>query len=184
MRLTKSEEYRLSTEAVIALLVFLGLAVGTYFGGDYFIKKTLLEDKTIRDATVTVLETNRKDAKEIKFLRENEEAIETMWSTLKSWGTGVSDTSVLPLTEAGLDNKNPLPPTKVPGNPTEYIGMKILGDKTEFQRFVDALSLVETQEGLMQIRAGQLSLPSTTEPNAERPIYLNIMIEAVGPVAR
>jgi hypothetical protein len=184
MRLTKTEEYRSSTEATISLFVFLALAVGAYFLGDYFINKVIVEDRSIRDATISVLETNRKDAKEIKFLRENEEAIETMWSTLKSWGTGVSDNSVLPLTEAGLDNKAPLPPTKVPGNPTEYVGMKILGDRTEFQRFVDALSLVETQEGLMQIRAAQLSLPGTVEPNAERPIYLNIMIEAVGPIAR
>jgi hypothetical protein len=62
--------------------------------------------------------------------------------------------------------------------------MKILGDRTEYQRFVDAISLVETQEGLMQVRAAQLSLPGTQEPNAERPIYINIMVEAVGPLAR
>lgn len=184
MRLTKSEEYKSSTEASLALVFFLALAVGTYFIGDYFINKVVVEDRAIKDATVGVLESNRKDAKEIKFLRENEEAIETMWSTLKSWGTGVSDTAVLPLTEAGLDNKSPLPPTKVPGNPTDYVGMKLLGDRTEYQRFVDALSLVETQEGLLQIRAAQMSLPGAVEPNAERPIYLNIMIEAIGPIAR
>jgi hypothetical protein len=184
MRLTKAEEYRASTEGLVVLLVFLGLAVGAYFLGDYFIKKVLVEERGIKDSTVSVMETNRKDAKEIKFLRENEESIETMWSTLKSWGTGISDTAILPLTEAGVDNKSPLPPAKVPGNPTEYVGMKLLGDRTEFQRFVDALSLVETQEGLMQVRAGALALPGTVEPNAERPIYLNIMLEAVGPIAR
>lgn len=184
MRLTKSEEYKASTEAIIALVFFIAIAVGAYFLGDYFVNKVVVQDRTIRDATVSILETNRKDAKEIKFLRENEEAIETMWSTLKSWGTGISDSSLLPLTEAGLDNKTPLPPTKAPGNPTDYVGMKVLGDRTEFQRFVDALSLVETQEGLMQIRAAQLALPGAMEPNAERPIYLNIMVEAVGPVSK
>lgn len=184
MRLTKTEEYKSSTEASLAFIVFIGLAVGIYFLGDYFINKVTVEDRTIRDSTISILETNRKDAKEIKFLRENEESIETMWSTLKSWGTGVSDAALLPLTEAGLDNKVPLPPTKVPGNPTEYVGMKLLGGQTEYQRFVDAISLVETQEGLLQVRAAQLGLPGTMEPNTERPIYLNIMIEAVGPIAR
>lgn len=184
MKLTQKENYKTNTEAVLASLIFAAIMIGTYFLGEHYIENIKLEDQGIREATIGVFEANRADSKEIKFLRENEEPIETMWSTLKSWGTGITDTAILPLTEAGLENKSPLPPSKTPGNPTEYVGMKLLGDRTEYQRFVDALSLVETQEGLMQIRAATIALPSASEPFAERPIYLNIMTEAIGPLAR
>jgi hypothetical protein len=57
-------------------------------------------------------------------------------------------------------------------------------NKTEYQRLLDALTITEAQEGLMQVRAAQFILPNTSLPNAERPTYLNIQMEIVGPLAR
>lgn len=184
MKLTKTEEYRINSEGFLIVLIFLGILTGIILGGNHFINKIKEEESTLVDTARNVLETNRKDAREIKFLRENEEAIETMWATLKGWGAGISSSSLLPLSQAGISEEVPLPPTRVPGNPTEYVGLKILGDRTEFQRLVDALSLTESQEGLMQVRAAQLSIPPTAIPNAPRPTYLNIQMEIVGPIAR
>jgi hypothetical protein len=184
MKLTKSEEYKLKSEGLLVWLLCCGLLVGIFLGGNHFINKIKEEDQSIVSSTQNMMETNRRDAREIKFLRENEEAIETMWSTLKGWGTGITSSSVMPLAQAGIKEEVPLPPTRVPGNPTEYIGLKIMGDKTEFQRMLDALSVTETQEGLMQVRAAQLMLPANSLPNQARPTYLNIQLELVGPIAR
>jgi hypothetical protein len=184
MKLTKTEEYKLKTEGLLVWLLCIGILLGVFFGGNHYIDKIKEEDAAITASIQNMLATNRRDAREIKFLRENEEAIETMWATLKGWGTGITSASVTPLTEAGIKEEIPLPPARVPGNPTEYIGLKILGDRTEYQRLVDALTVTEAQEGLMQIRAAQLKLPNTSLPNAERPTYLNIQLELVGPIAR
>lgn len=184
MKLTKTEEYKIKSEGLLVWLICIGLLVGTFFGGNHYVNKIKEEDVAVVASTQNVMDTNRKDAREIKFLRENEEAIETMWATLKGWGTGITSTSVMPLAQAGIKEEVPLPPARVPGNPTEYIGLRIMGDKTEYQRLLDALTITEAQEGLMQIRAAQLKLPNTSLPNAERPTYLNIQMELVGPLAR
>jgi len=184
MKLTKSEEYKIRTEGFLIWLMCLALLVGVFLGGNHYIKKVQEEDNAIVSSTQNMMATNRKDAREIKFLRENEEAIETMWSTLKGWGAGINSTSVGPLIQAGVKEEIPMPPARVPGNPTEYIGLKLLGDRTEYQRLLDALTVTESQEGLMQVMGAQLKLPNTSLPNAERPTYLNIQLELVGPLAR
>jgi hypothetical protein len=184
MKLTRTEEYKIKTEGVLIWLICIGLLIGVFFGGNHYIEKIRQDDMAIVTSTQNVMDTNRRDAREIKFLRENEEAIETMWATLKGWGTGITSSSVMPLAQAGIKEEVPLPPARVPGNPTEYIGLKIMGNKTEYQRLLDALTITEAQEGLMQVRAAQFILPNTSLPNAERPTYLNIQMEIVGPLAR
>jgi len=184
MKLAKNEENRLFSEGILATAVFAMVLVGTLFGGNFFLKKTTKERDSIVEANANLLATNRRDAKEIKFLRENQQAIETMWSTLKSWGTGVSASSIGALTTSGLVDNVPLPATKVPGNPTEYSGLKISGDKTEFQRLLDALATVENQQGLLQVRYAILQLPASAIPNNPKPIYLNIQMELVAPFSK
>jgi hypothetical protein len=184
MRLTKQEENQLASEGFLAVLVCLGILIAILWGGNYLRKEMELNTSAVRDTTINMRESNRKEAREIKFLRENEEAIEAMWATLKGWGGGVNSSSVMPLTEAELVDQIPLPPTKIPGNPTEYVGVRLLGERTEFQRLAAALSIVEAQEGLLQVRSATLALPGYSVPNGPRPTYLNIQVEVVGPLAK
>lgn len=184
MKLTKSEENQLTSEGFLSILLCLGILVGILWGGNHLrktIEKNAIEIKT---TTANMRESNRKTAREIKFLRENEEAVVSMWSALKRWGNGVNSSTVMPLTEAELTDQIPIPPIKTPGNPTGYIGLKLMGDKTEFQRFTSALALVESQEGLLQVKGATLALPGTSVPNGLRPTFLNIQVELVGPLAQ
>jgi hypothetical protein len=184
MKLTSLEEKKITTEAVLAALLFLGVLVGVVGGGRYLVGKKVAEQKTMVEGGQSLLEQNRKDAKEIKFLSENQTAIDTMWSTLKGWGSGLTQNQVLPLTQSGLGDLAQIPASKVPGNPTEYSGLRLSGDKTEYQRFLDALAGIESQEGLMQVRSCILELPSLVLPNSTKPTYLRIQVELVAPVAK
>lgn len=181
MRLTRKEETELTTQGLLAVLLCMFIALGAYYGTNSQAQKTRDDAKSTISANENLLETNRKDAKEIKFLRENAKSIETMWSTLRGWGDGVKSGAVNPLVEQGLSAVNPLPTAKIPGNPSEYSGLRVGGDKTEFQRLVKALSEVEAEQGLMQVKTATIALPSGARPNAQKPTFLEIQLELVAP---
>lgn len=184
MKLTRNEESRLLTQGITAVVVCFVLAAGLFYGTRSQAIKMISEAKGTMVANESILDTNRKEAKEIRFLRDNSKAIETMWSTLKGWGDGVKLANVAALTESGLDGNMPIAPTKIPGNPTEYAGMRLSGDKTEFQRMMAGLAKVEANQGLLQVRSATLSLPQGVEPNAKRPTFLNIQLEIVAPSSK
>lgn len=184
MKLTTIEEKKILTEAVLAFLVFLIALIGIVAGGKYVVDKKIKEQHSIVEGGQSLLDQNRKDAKELKFLSENQTAIDTMWGTLKGWGTGLTQAQIAPLTQAGLGDVTAISATKVPGNTTEYSGLKLTGEKTEYQRFVDALASLESQEGLMQVRSCAMELPSLVLPNSTKPTFLRIQVELVAPVAK
>lgn len=184
MKLSKQEESKLLTHGVLVTLIFLMLLIGSYMGMNYLVQETNKEAATTVEANKNLLITNRKEARETRFLKENGPAIEAMWTTLKSWGSGVTTGNVSALTSAGLVDSLPLPPSRLPGNPTEYAGLRLSGNKTEYQRFLDALSNVEAAQGLVQVRSTTISLPPSIPPNAPKPTFLNIQLELVAPLAR
>jgi hypothetical protein len=181
MRLTRSEENKIYSEGIIILLVLAILLAGILFGGNRMISGLKTEQASILMGNQSLLLGNRKDMKEVKFFRENQQAIEAMWSTLKGWGGGVAIGALRPLTQVGITEGIPLPSTKTPGNPTEYSGYMVMGEKSEFQRLMEAISLIEAQQGLLQIRSATFQLPIDMAPNGGKPTYLNTKMELVAP---
>jgi hypothetical protein len=181
MRLTKKEETAVLTNGLLAVLVCALAGIGIFYATHSQAESLREEARQTIVANEALLDSNRKDGKEIRFLRENAKVIEAMWSTLKGYGDGVRRGAVNPLIDVGLGNITELPPTKIPQNPSEYAGLRVSGDKTEFQRAVKALAEVEAEQGLMQVRSASMALPGEARPNAVKPTFLNIQFELVAP---
>jgi hypothetical protein len=184
MKLTKGEITKLNSEGIttlVALTLLLFAILGTSY---YFINKEVSNQDQSLEANKNLLSTNRRDSKEIKFLRENQRSIESMWSTLKNWGTGITAYDLEPFDQVGIIEKTPIPPAKIPSNPIEYAGMKITGTKTEFQRIVSALTDTENAAGLLQVKSCVIQIPNSTLPYSTRPTYLESQMEIVGPISQ
>lgn len=183
MRLTKKEETEIMTHGLLAVLACAIAGIGIFYASHSQAQSLREEAKQAVVANEALLDANRRDGKEIRFLRENAKAIETMWSTLKGYGDGVRPGAVNPLADAGLGNITELPSAKIPQNPSEYGGLRVTGDKTEFQRALKALAEVEAEQGLLQVRAASMTLPGEIRPFASKPTFLNIQFELVAPTA-
>jgi len=184
MKLTQGENSKLISEGIITLLCLSFLIVGTVLLGSFFTNNELDNQQQIQEANTNLQNTNRRDAKELKFLRQHQKSIETMWSTLKNWGAGITAQDLSPFDQVGLINKIPIPPSKIASNSVEYGGLKVFGSKTEFQRLVGAVAEAENRSGLMQIKSAILQLPPTTLPGSMRPSYLEVQMEILGPLSQ
>jgi hypothetical protein len=184
MKITPGEKSQLISEGLTTLVCLAALIGAILFFGNYLIQKELDSQNQVADANKNLLASNRRDAREIKFLRENQRSIENMWSTLKNWGSGITAADLEPFEIVGILDKTPLPAAKTPTNPIQYGGMKITGTKTEFQRILQALTQSEASSGLLQIRSAILQIPNSTLPYSPRPTYLEAQLEIVGPLSQ
>jgi hypothetical protein len=185
MKLSRHEEAKLLTQGLAAVLLCVGLVAASFYIPHKKVQEIVAQNRSIETVNEGMHRDNNKVAKEITFLRENEKAIETLWATLRGWGNGVRLENIDPLvTVAGIDTYAAIPPTKIPGNNVEYAGMKIIGDKTEFQRMMTSLSEVESKQGLLQVRSAKFELPQDGEPNALRPTFLMMSLEIVAPASK
>jgi hypothetical protein len=184
MKLTKAEESKLITEGILGILAILIVGAAMFWAGNEQVERLTEAAAVVHESNQTLLETNRKEAKEIRFLRDNAEAIETIWSRLKGWGDGVKVSNIEPLRAAGLENIVSLPKARIPGNPIPFGGVRIDGNKTEFQRMLVGLGAVEENQGLLQVRRAELKLPPETLPNAAKPTFLDIELEIVAPATK
>lgn len=184
MRLTRKEESELLTHGILALLSCIILGIATFWIIYAQVESLRDESRQTKITNESLLESNRRDGKEIRFLRDNAKTIEAKWATYKGWGDGVRPGSINPLVEAGVASMTELPASKLPQNPTEYSGLRLTGDKTEFQRLVKALAEIEAQQGLLQVRSASLTLPGEVRPNSLKPTFLEIQLELVAPASR
>jgi len=182
MKITQGEKAKLTMDGVSTLLCLAALLGAILFVTHYLVGKELENQQQLIEANQNLLATNRRDAKDIKFFRENQKSIETMWSSLKNWGTGITAYDLESFDQVNLIDKTPVPPTRIPANPTEYGGMKITGTKTEFQRILSALAEAERMSGLMQVKSCILQLPTKTLPYNNRATYLESQMELLGPI--
>jgi hypothetical protein len=107
-----------------------------------------------------------------------------MWTTLKNWGGALTPIQLNNLHQIGMVDMVPLPPQRYPGNTQEYTGLKVSGNKAEFQKILDGLAATENQLGLMQVRTTIIKLPATVPPNYGKPTYVDAQFEIVGPVTK
>jgi len=184
MKITTGEKNKLISDGILTLLCLTAILGIILYFSNYLVQKELDTQNQMAEANKNVLATNRRDAKETKFLRENQKSIDTMWSTLKNWGKGVTPYDVENFDAIGMINKTPIPPTKIPSNPIEYAGIKIMGGKTEYQRLVQAISSSESSSGLLQIKSCIFQLPSNTVPYNLFPTYLDAQLEILGPISQ
>lgn len=184
MRLTKKEETELMTQGLLAVLCCILVGVTAFYATHRQAESLREEARQMIVSNEAILESNRREGKEIRFLRENAKMIESMWTTLKGWGDGVKPGAVNPLSEVGVSTISELPSTKIPQNPSEYAGLLVSGDKTEFQRIVKAVAEIEAEQGLLQVRSALLVLPGEAKPNAPKPTFLNVTLELVAPTTK
>jgi hypothetical protein len=184
MKITSGEKSKLVSEGVVVILCLCAIIGGILFLGHYLINKELENQQQILEANKNLLATNRRDARDIRFLRENQKSIEAMWSTLKNWGTGVSAYDLEVFDQVGIIDKSPIPATRIPSNPIEYGGMKVTGTKTEFQRVASAVADIENASGLLQIKSCVMQLPANQLPYSPRASYLETQMELLGPISQ
>lgn len=184
MKLSRHEENKLVTQGFAAVAFCLAITAAAFYFPHKKTGKLSLEAETMRMVNETMHMDNTTVAKEITFLRENERVIETLWTTLRGWGNGVKLENVDPLITAGVDSHATISPGKIPGNPIEYSGMRLRGERTEFQRLMVALNDIEKRQGLIQVRSAKVQLPENSEPNALRPTFLEMNLEIVAPSSK
>lgn len=181
MNFSDTQEAQLQREAKIVIVAFLSLfAASLYYAANdvYTLVSTL---NTIRDQNKNSLAINEKQALENKFFRDNQAQIETMWGTLKSISNGIAISQMGAFTQIGFNDHQVIPPSRAPGSTTDYNGLRLNGNRAEFQRVLDALATIEAQNGLLQIKSATFTLPSTTTPNNIKPTYVQTTIELVAP---
>jgi hypothetical protein len=182
MHLTPHEEHKFQIEgwSYVAALISLTLAIAaasTYFLSDY----TSTTKKLLSTTEETQTDLKRKN-KDIVFLKGNKESIESMWNTLRVWGQGISSTSLNPLIQAGLDSMPAAAPAPAIGTNISFAVVDLRGERTEFQRLTSALSTLETEQGLLQVKSAKLFLPANIPPYYNKPTYLAIEMQVAAPM--
>lgn len=127
------------------------------------------------------LENQRNEMRKALFLRENQSIIQELWDSVKGWGGDIDNQVLSSLESAGMEPLVKLPPKSIPGNTMSYSGIRFGGRRTEFQRFLDSIALVERRNSMIQVQSLQMELPNNAYPNQEKPTYLNISLEIALP---
>lgn len=184
MRLSPDEEKTIKKEGILVTLLFSLILTITITTGRSMVFSALKEAEAIRQSAQQIHQANQRTANENKYLRDNQQTIETFWSTLKTSASGVNLNQLGALTQVGVTDNSIIPPFKIPGNPTDYAGVKLAGNHAEFQRLLDAIASVENSHGLLQVKTAALKLPPNAEPNALKPTFIDLQIEMVAPLTK
>lgn len=184
MRLSPHEEIQLKKEGILVTLIFSLLLTFTLTTGRSFVTSSLKEIEGIRQTTQQTHQANQKAVSENKYLRDNQQNIEMLWSTLKSSASGINLSQLGAFTQIGISDSIIIPPQKNPGNTTDYAGIRLSGARAEFQKTVDALATVENSHGLLQVKSLTLKLPQNTQPNGLKPTFIDVQIEMIAPITK